>query len=158
MIRNAKTVDPRDPDSTPVYQLETAMGTAVSVFANAQAIRVPRTRFAPVKRTEDLLAVRSDAYTLTADFHIVPSAHRQMRRFVITLDDAYYKFVTDLEAHFPYGPPSLVDCTRFEIKGDFRFGRQVVCKGEVELVNEGSMPVNIPDDSVLTEKSHEFVE
>jgi UTP--glucose-1-phosphate uridylyltransferase len=64
MIRNEKTVDPRDPDSTPVYQLETAMGSAIGVFAGSQALRVPRSRFAPVKTTEDLLAVRSDLYLL----------------------------------------------------------------------------------------------
>ena len=54
MIRNRKTVDPRDPDSTPVYQLETAMGSALAVFKGAEAIRVPRARFAPVKKTDDL--------------------------------------------------------------------------------------------------------
>jgi UTP--glucose-1-phosphate uridylyltransferase len=151
MIRNAKTVDPRDPDSTPVYQLETAMGTAVSVFPNAQAIRVPRSRFAPVKRTEDLLAVRSDAYTLTEDFHIIPSTNRQMRRFIVTLDDQYYKFVSDLELRFPEGPPSLVKCTRFEVKGNFYFGRDVVCQGQVELVNDSDEPIFIADGAVLSD-------
>jgi UTP--glucose-1-phosphate uridylyltransferase len=151
IIRNAKTVDPRDPDSTPVYQLETAMGTAVSVFPNAQAMRVPRSRFAPVKRTEDLLAVRSDAYTLTEEFHIIPSTNRQMRRFVITLDDQYYKFVSDLELRFPEGPPSLVKCTRFEVKGNFYFGRDVVCQGQVELVNDSDEPIFIADGAVLSD-------
>ncbi|MCB0168132.1 MAG: UTP--glucose-1-phosphate uridylyltransferase, partial [Anaerolineae bacterium] len=51
MIRNSKTVDPRDSGSTPVYQLETAMGSAIGIFQGAGAIRVPRTRFAPVKTT-----------------------------------------------------------------------------------------------------------
>jgi UTP--glucose-1-phosphate uridylyltransferase len=151
MIRNAKTVDPRDPDSTAVYQVETAMGTAVSVFPEAQAIRVARTRFAPVKRTDDLLAVRSDAYTLTEDFHIRPSARRQMRRFVISLDDRYYKFVTDLEARFPHGAPSLVNCTRFEVEGDFQFGCGVICCGEVQLVNENEEQQIIPSQAVLGE-------
>jgi UTP--glucose-1-phosphate uridylyltransferase len=151
MIRNAKTVDPRDPDSTPVYQLETAMGTAVSVFPDAQAMRVPRSRFAPVKRTEDLLAVRSDAYTLTQDFHIVPSAYRQMRRFVITSDDRYYKFVSDLEARFPQGAPSLVNCTRFEVKGEFQFGRDVVCRGDVQLTNDSDEPTVIADGAILSD-------
>lgn len=151
MIRNAKTVDPRDPSSTPVYQIETAMGTAVSVFANAQAIRVPRSRFAPVKRTEDLLAVRSDAYTLTDDFHIVPSAYRQMRHFVVNLDERYYKFVSDLDARFPEGAPSLVNCTRFEVKGNFYFGRDVECHGEVELTNEGDEPHFVADEAVLSD-------
>jgi UTP--glucose-1-phosphate uridylyltransferase len=50
MIRNPKTVDPKDAASPPVYQLETAMGSAISVFEKATAIRVPITRFAPVKK------------------------------------------------------------------------------------------------------------
>ena len=42
------------------------MGAAIECFADAGAIDVPRTRFAPVKTTADLLAVRSDAYRLAA--------------------------------------------------------------------------------------------
>merc|ERR1740138_658438 len=33
MIKNAKTVDPKDGDSTKVLQLETAMGAAIECFA-----------------------------------------------------------------------------------------------------------------------------
>ena len=155
MIRNAKTVDPRDPDSTPVYQMETAMGTAVSVFPEAEAMRVPRSRFAPVKRTDDLLAVRSDAYTLTEEFHIVPSGRRQMRRFVVTLDDSYYKFVTDLDEHFPHGAPSLVNCKHFEVTGPFHFGRDVVCQGVVRLVNESEETKCIADGTLLSSDSQD---
>merc|ERR1711972_991246 len=61
VMQNAKTVDPRDKKSTPVLQLETAMGAAISCFEGASAIVVPRERFAPVKTTNDLLALRSDA-------------------------------------------------------------------------------------------------
>ena len=49
-------------------QLETAMGAAIECFQGAGAIEVSRIRFAPVKTTSDLLAVRSDAYELTEDF------------------------------------------------------------------------------------------
>src|SRR5690606_22306141 len=48
MIVNRKTVDPRDPDSPAVVQLETAMGAAVAAVPGAAALRVPRRRFAPV--------------------------------------------------------------------------------------------------------------
>jgi len=65
MIRNSKTIDPRDKNSTPVYQLEIAMGSAIECFENAGAICVPRSRFAPVKTTADLFALRSDAYETT---------------------------------------------------------------------------------------------
>lgn len=149
MIRNRKTVDPRDESSTAVYQLETAMGSAIAVFPESQAIRVPRARFAPVKTSNDLLAVRSDAYLLSDDFRVVPFAERQMRRFTVSLDPDYYKFIFDLEARFPYGPPSLKACHRLEIAGDISFGRDVVCRGEVRLQNCRRQQVQIADGAEL---------
>ena len=65
LIVNRKTVDPRDGESTPVIQLESAMGAAIGSFTGAALLRVPRTRFAPVKTTDDLLLLRSDAYRLS---------------------------------------------------------------------------------------------
>merc|ERR1719240_1411194 len=70
VMLNEKTVDPRDKKSTKVLQLETAMGAAISCFKGAIAIQVPRTRFAPVKKCDDLIALRSNAYVLTEDFRI----------------------------------------------------------------------------------------
>ena len=52
MIVNRKTVDPADPSSPAVIQLETAMGAAIDVFDGAAAVRVPRSRFVPVKTTD----------------------------------------------------------------------------------------------------------
>ena len=150
MIRNSKTVDPRDPTSPKVYQLETAMGSAIAVFEGAAALRVPRTRFAPVKKTDDLLAVRSDAYLLTDDDHVIPNPARTVDSLTVELDATHYKFVNDLDACFPYGSPSLLDCEKLSIKGDFVFGADVVCRGVVELVNEGDTAVAIPDGAVLS--------
>ncbi|MEJ2747421.1 MAG: UTP--glucose-1-phosphate uridylyltransferase [Anaerolineae bacterium] len=150
MIRNRKTLDPRDPESPAVYQLETAMGSAIAVFEGAAALRVPRSRFAPVKKTDDLLAVRSDAYLLTDDDHIISNPARTIDSLTIELDAAHYKFVNDLDARFPYGPPSLLDCERLSIQGDFVFGADVVCRGGVELVNESNTAVHIPDGAVLS--------
>ena len=45
MIRNQKTVDPSDSDSPAVYQLETAMGTAIETFEGSQAVIVARWTF-----------------------------------------------------------------------------------------------------------------
>jgi UTP--glucose-1-phosphate uridylyltransferase len=150
MICNAKTVDPRDRTSTPVYQLETAMGSAIGVFEGAQAVRVPRSRFAPVKKTNDLLAVRSDTYTLTGDFHVIPNPNRRLGQLIVELDAGYYKFVTDLDERFPEAIPSFVECTKFEIVGDFKFGRDIVCLGDVRLVNESGGQVVIRDGTHLS--------
>ncbi len=150
MIRNQKTADPRDLSSPPVYQLETAMGSAIEVFAGAQAVRVPRTRFAPVKTTDDLLAVRSDAYVLTDAYHIQPSPGHVNGRLHVALDGRYYKFIADLDRHFPAGPPSLRNCTHFSVQGEFYFGRDVVAEGEVRLVNERTQPIFIPNGTRLS--------
>lgn len=150
MIRNSKTVDPRNPASPKVYQLETAMGSAIAVFEGAAALRVPRTRFAPVKKTDDLLAVRSDAYLLTADDHVIPNPARTVDSLTVELDAAHYKFVNDLDVRFPYGPPSLLACEKLSVTGEFVFGSNVVCRGVVELVNGGGTAVTIPDGTVLS--------
>ena len=145
LIRNAKTVDPRDADSTPVYQLESAMGAAIGLFEGAGALRVPRTRFSPVKTTADLLRVRSDATELTADGRVVPATDHTP---LITLDGRFYKQVPDLDARFPAGPPSLRDCRSLTVEGDWTFGAGVVVRGDVSLSTE--TPRVVPDGTVLS--------
>jgi UTP--glucose-1-phosphate uridylyltransferase len=144
MIVNRKTVDPNDPGSTRVIQLETAMGAAVGVFEGARALRVPRTRFAPVKTTSDLLVLRSDAYELTDDARLVLAGGRDAAPLV-TLDDACYKRLGDFDERFPAGPPSLVAAERLEVVGDVRFGAGVVVRGSVRV--EG--PAVLDDGTVL---------
>ncbi len=149
MIRNGKTLDPRDPASPKVYQLETAMGAAIALFENAGALRVPRTRFAPVKTCDDLLAVRSDAYVLAGDWQISPNPARMLAPTVVSLDPRYYKLIDDLEARFPDGPPSLVSCEQLTVTGDVRFGRGIVCRGTVTVSNETGQPAHIPAGETL---------
>merc|ERR1711990_518113 len=104
VISNSKTVDPRDKKSTKVLQLETAMGAAIECFDGAQAILIPRTRFAPVKTTNDMLALMSDAYEVTSDFRMVMKAECDGIPPNIKLDGTY-KFVPALRELVPNGPP-----------------------------------------------------
>ena len=145
LIVNRKTVDPRDPDSTPVIQLESAMGAAIGSIPGARAVHVPRSRFAPVKTTNDLLVVRSDAYELTSDGEMRPSFDGQEP--VVTLDEDYYKLLPDFEQRFPAGPPSLRRCRRFEVDGDVTFGADVVAVGDVLVTG----PRHVPDGEILGE-------
>lgn len=132
IIINKKTVDPRDPSSTPVIQLETAMGSAIGVFENAAALRVPRIRFAPVKTTDDLLALWSDAYELTPEWHVKLDA-RRARPPVIRLDSRHYRLIDDFQKRFECGAPSLIACDSLSVKGDIQFGPGVVIQGAVAL-------------------------
>lgn len=149
MIKNQKTVDPRDPATPKVYHLETAVGSAISVFEGAAAINVHRWRFAPVKNTNDLLAVRSDLYQLDNNFQIKPIPHRIDSLPEIDLDPQYYQKIDDFEKHFPDGAPSLRDCEKLQIVGDFYFGKNVICKGRVTLRNSRRSPVKIPDGQII---------
>merc|ERR1712039_515535 len=142
VMKNAKTVDPRDKNSASVLQLETAMGAAISCFEGAAAIVIPRERFAPVKTTNDLLALRSDAYKITDDFRIVLAPECKGVPPNIKLDGRY-KFVDAMETLVPQGAPSLIGCTSLTVEGEVVFEKGVILKGGVVISNgaDGSQKV-----------------
>jgi UTP--glucose-1-phosphate uridylyltransferase len=143
MIVNRKTVDPTDPSSPEVVQLETAMGAAIAVFDGAAAVHVPRPRFTPVKTTSDLLVVRSDAYELADDWTIQLTPGREAAPLVDLSSE--FKLLRDFDKRFPAGPPSLRAAEHLEVEGDVRFGAGVVVRGRVKV--EG--PASVPDGAVL---------
>jgi UTP--glucose-1-phosphate uridylyltransferase len=145
LIVNRKTVDPGDKSTPEVLQLETAMGAAIGVFDGAQPVRVPRRRFSPVKTTEDLLALRSDAYVLADDARVELAPERNGTPPVVDLDDEHFKLLRDFDARFPAGAPSLVGCERLSVEGDVTFGREVVVRGTVSVKG----PRRIEDSAVL---------
>jgi UTP--glucose-1-phosphate uridylyltransferase len=132
---NRKTVDPRDAASTPVLQLETAMGAAIGVLPGAAALAVPRSRFAPVKTTDDLLALWSDAYVLGDDARLALAAQRNGRPPAVKLDPKFYKAWPDFAARFPAGAPSLLECDALTVAGDILFGPEVVIQGRAQITN-----------------------
>jgi len=136
VISNGKTVDPRDKKSTKVLQLETAMGSAIECFDGAQAILIPRSRFAPVKTTADLLALSSDAYEITADSRMQLKAERAGVPPTVKLDDGF-KFVDQLAQLTKGGTPSLIKCTKLTVEGKVEFATGVVLEGTVKFVNKG---------------------
>lgn len=135
LIRNSKTLDPRDPDSPKVYQLETAMGAAIEVFRGAEAVQVPRSRFVPVKTCADLLALRSDIYMLDDDARLQQNPERIGPPITISLDPGYYTLIDDFEVRFP-APPSLVGCTALAVEGDVLFEPGSVFRGTVKVVSQ----------------------
>jgi UDP-N-acetylglucosamine pyrophosphorylase len=139
VMKNGKTVDPRDKASTKVIQLETAMGAAIECFKGASAIMIPRSRFAPVKTTNDLFALRSDAYVLTKDFRIELDPARAGVPPNISLDGRY-KFVDGMDTITPGGAPSLLNCKKLTITGPVVFAAGVVIKGTVSVTNSAEEP------------------
>lgn len=148
LIRNAKTVDPADKTSTPVIQIESAMGGAIELFEDAVAVGVTRERFVPVKTTNELLLLRSDVFDV--DVH---DSYRLTRTVdsdtspVVSLDKEHYGMIGDFDTRFPDGAPSLVDATRLEVTGDWTFGAGVSVAGALTLGPEGG---TVPDGTTLT--------
>ena len=133
LIKNTKTVDPTDKTSPEVIQIESAMGAAVEVFDGATAIEVERSRFLPVKTTNDLLLLRSDVYGLGEDFLV----RAQVEAPLVDLDRRFFTTIADFDARLPH-VPSLVDATSLTVQGDWRFGRDVVVEGDAVLSDDGT--------------------
>ena len=109
------------------------MGAAIGSFTGAQLLCVPRTRFVPVKTTDDLLVLRSDVYTLSDDFVVAPRARARRQPAVRRARLKFYKLLDDFEQRFPAGAPSLRDAERLVVHGDVTFGEGVRVRGAVEL-------------------------
>jgi UTP--glucose-1-phosphate uridylyltransferase len=147
LIVNRKTVDPREESSTPVIQLESAMGAAIENFAGASLLLVPRTRFVPVKTTDDLLVLRSDVYGLSGQLEVQAVPERAGNLPYVELNPKFYKLIDDFEARFPAGPPSLRGAERLVVHGDVTFASGVVVRGAVEL--EAEEPRRLTPGTVL---------
>lgn len=139
LIKNKKTVNPRDSSSAPVFQLETAMGSAIECFEGAGAVVVPRSRFAPVKTCNDLFCLRSDAYVVTEASTVELAIDAQP---FIKLDDKHYKLVDQMEA-LVEEYPSLAGCTSLKVTGPVNFAAGVAIAGAVEVVNTSEEPVTL---------------
>jgi UTP--glucose-1-phosphate uridylyltransferase len=100
LIRNVKNVDPADPTTPKVIQIETAMGAAIEVFDGARTIAVGRERFIPVKTTNELLVLRSDVYDLGPDFVLDQSVSEVP---YVELDPEHYARIGEFDQRFPEG-------------------------------------------------------
>lgn len=130
LIVNRKTVDPTDPQSTPVIQLESAMGAAIALYSRSQAIEVSRQRFLPVKTLGDLLILRSDLYALRSDGTLEARQDTPLPK--ISLDPRFYGTYQDFAQRFQ-AIPSLRECTSLSIHNDVHFTQPQELRGHVTL-------------------------
>jgi len=159
MILNPKNLDPRDEFSPPVYQIETAMGSAISIIEGAAAIRVPRSRFFPVKTCNELLAVRSDCFLCSDDKQLIVNPERgqddNCLNINIDLDPRYYRKIDLFNKRFANGIPSLINCKSLKIIGDVFFEANVKIKGSVIINNRSGSQAVIKEGTVI-ERNFDF--
>ena len=142
LIYNEKNVDPSDASSPRVIQLETAMGAAIEVFAGATAIAVPRSRFQPVKTTNELLLLRSDVFDLGSDGRLGQTVDDLPR---VDLDGRFYRLIDEFQSRVRVAP-SLKGARSFVVEGDWTFDSPVVATGETAFPDLGRPAVAGVDD------------
>jgi UTP--glucose-1-phosphate uridylyltransferase len=113
------------------------MGAAIALFEDARAVLVPRTRFFPVKKCNDLLVVRSDCFQLDDQFMLARDPDKPVEEPLVNLDPEFYGRIDQFEARFPAGVPSMRACQELIVRGDIRFERDVTVSGAVCLTNAG---------------------
>lgn len=134
LIANRKRLRPREPDSPEVFQLENAFGAAIGLFEGAEAVEVPRSRFSPVKTTNDLLTVMGDACELDGMNRLRLAESRRGVPPRVSLDPRFFAMLDDFSKRFPAGAPGLLDCTSLTVEGDVTFAPGVRCEGDVKIV------------------------
>ncbi len=146
VIRNSKVLHDNLGRACQVYQIESACGSIISSWPQAQALEVERSRFVPVKGLSDLMAVRSDLFSIESDYSIAYVGERK-KLPLITLP-AQITSLDKLEQMLPYGVPSLRRCSSLSIEVPVVFGKDVKCEGDVKIT--ATAEAFIPDGAVLS--------
>jgi UTP--glucose-1-phosphate uridylyltransferase len=148
VIRNPKTVE-----GTRVFQLETAMGSAVGCFPRARGLRVGRDRFFPTKKVEDLFLLQSDACSLDSMYRVRRNPARApalpLRPFVTFGSDF---LDSPSKMGFRFEDPStvsLVDSISLEVHGPAFFEADVRIAGRVMIHVPSSQGYRIKRGSTL---------
>ncbi|MBW2603062.1 MAG: UTP--glucose-1-phosphate uridylyltransferase [Deltaproteobacteria bacterium] len=149
IIRNPKTLDPRDETSPKVFQIETAMGAAISLFEGAAVIKVPASRFLPVKKCNDLLSIRSDRFIFSPENNLIANPNTGTKTIRVDLDSKYYGKIDLFDERFPKGVPSLTNCESLTIKGDVRFESNIAVRGKIVIKNKGKTQAVIKEGTVV---------
>eukprot|EP00956_Cyclotella_meneghiniana_P028814 scaffold68142_cov64-Cyclotella_meneghiniana.AAC.2 len=125
----------QDMETCTLILLNRAVSHLSSKKDTASAVVVPRIRFAPVKKCNDLLLLCSDAYIITKDFRSMLNPLCNGVAPIIDLDSKNYHNVSALEAATANGRPSLVACKRPKLKGVVHFDRSMRIVGCVSITN-----------------------
>lgn len=147
IIANPKHLD----NGLNVIQLETAAGAAMKNFQNAIGLKVPRSRFLPVKKTQDLLLVMSNLYSLEQGSLVLNPARSIPLAPLVKLGDDQFAKVRDFLTRFK-SIPDILELNHLTVSGDVTFGSNVTLKGTVIIIANHGDRIDIPSGSVLENK------
>lgn len=110
-----------------VVQLETAAGEAVQFFKNFIGVKVPRSRFLPVKSSSDLFLVQSNLYQIKHGSLII-NPSRSVSTIPIVKLGLDFQHAKAYSARFEYGIPNIIDLDHLTVAGDVKFGSDITLK------------------------------
>ena len=147
VIVNHKALD----NGSNVIQLETACGDAVRNFNGALGINVPRRRFLPVKKTDDLLLIMSNLYSIQDGILLVNPERTFPTVPLVKLGDNHFAKVRQFLLRFG-SIPNVLELDHLTVSGDVTFGKGVVLKGTVIIIANHGDRIDIPPGSLLENK------
>lgn len=144
VIVNRKSIE-----KLPIIQLETAIGSGINNFRGSLAVNVPRVRFVPIKKTDDLLLVQSNLFIIENGI-LRKNPERQFGGIPLIRLGEYFKSVDDYQNHFET-LPDILELDLLTVVGDVYFGRNITLRGNVILVCERGQ-LHIPDNALIENK------
>lgn len=134
-----------------VIQLETAAGAAMKYFDRAIGINVPRSRFLPVKKTSDLLLIKSDLYKVEAGQLVLNPKRAFPSVPLVKLGDEHFSKVREFMNRFA-SIPDVLELNHLTVSGDVTFGKNVSLRGTVIIIANHGDRIDVPAGSVLENK------
>ncbi|XP_054710547.1 UTP--glucose-1-phosphate uridylyltransferase-like [Uloborus diversus] len=134
-----------------IIQLETAAGAAMKDFNGAIGINVPRSRFLPVKKTSDLLLVKSNLYAMQNGTLIMNPLRAFPTVPLVKLGDNHFSKIRQFLGRFA-SIPDMLELDHLTVSGDVTFGKDVSLKGTVIVIANHGDRIDIPPGSILENK------
>ncbi|CAI5739480.1 unnamed protein product [Peronospora destructor] len=134
-----------------VVQLETAAGEAIHLFKNFIGLKVPRSRFLPVKSSSDLFLVQSNLYQIKHGSLIMNPARTTPTIPIVKLG-LEFQSAKEYLARFENSIPNITELDHLTVAGDVKFGSNITLKGTVILVANEGAHIDLPDGTVLENK------
>lgn len=144
VIVNQKTVN-----HIPVIHLETAMGSGINNFEGSLAVHVPRIRFVPIKKTDDLLLVQSNLFIIDNGV-LRKNPERQFDSLPLIRLGEYFQDVEEYQRRFE-SIPDILELDLLTVVGNVVFGKNITLRGNVIVVCEAG-ELQLPDRSLIENK------
>ncbi|XP_050736828.1 UTP--glucose-1-phosphate uridylyltransferase-like isoform X2 [Eriocheir sinensis] len=134
-----------------IIQLEQAVGAAVKSFNGAVGLNVPRSRFLPVKKTDDLLLVMSNLYRLQQGTLVMSPLRMFETTPLVKLGPNHFGRVKEFLRRFA-SIPDMLELDHLTVSGDVTFGKGVSLKGTVIIIANHGDRIDIPPGAILENK------